>query len=143
PSSEQRSGGDELFEQILGSVLRLAWDMRVELVLLTATAGAWAGLVGRLHLPQIPAAIVVGVVWEALIVAGPTRRLLGRLLHAAAVRRRFLAGVRAAEIGGLRQQLPYVSKVRRTAAGDALHIAVPRGATVKHLEDAAEAIAAS
>src|SRR5437763_1099394 len=96
PSSEQRHGGDVLVEEILGGVLRFCWDMRVELVLLAVTAGGWAGLVRGLHLQPVPAGVVVGVVWAAVLVVGPSRRLLVRVMHAAAVRRQFLAAVRAA-----------------------------------------------
>jgi hypothetical protein len=69
--------------------------------------------------------------------------LVGRSLHAASVRRRFNAAIRLAQIGGFREQMPRVWRVRRTPAGDSLTVAVPGGGTVGHLEDAAEAIAAA
>lgn len=73
----------------------------------------------------------------------PVRRLLGRILSRARIRRRWHRGVRTARIPAFEHQLPAVIGIDRLPAGERLDLRVPVGSCVADLESAAEVIAAS
>jgi len=130
-----------LAEAFIEAVIRLLWGLRVEIVL-----GGGAVSVGTLtcaHFGPICGAIaVVGVVAIAIGVA-PVRRLLGRVLFRARVRRQWHRGVRTANITAFEEQLPALFSIERLPAGERLDLRVPLGSCVADLEKAAEVIAAA
>src|SRR5271170_3342120 len=93
--------------------LLAAW--RVELCLLAppVALGVWS----YLHFGPVCAGVVVTVLVLLVVVPAPNRRLLGRALHAANVRRRLEIAFRSLP-GALSDRPPYLTKIVRTKVGD-------------------------
>lgn len=128
-------------EAFIEAVIRLAWGLRVEIIL--GGGAVSTGALTAAHLGTICGVVAVaGLVMVALGVA-PVRRLLGRILSRARIRRRWHRGVRTARIPAFEHQLPSVVGIDRLPAGERLDLRVPVGSCVADLESAAEVIAAS
>lgn len=128
-------------EAFIEAVIRLAWGLRVELVLGGGTVGV--GTLTSTHFGSVCGAMaVVGVVALAVGVA-PLRRLFARILFRARVRRQWHRGVRTAQVAAFEAQLPAVVKIERLPAGERLDLRVPVGSCVADVESAAEVIAAA
>src|SRR5437763_17098447 len=91
-------------EAFIEAVIRLAWGLRVEIIL--GGGAISTGALAAAHLSPICGVIVVaGLVTVSLGVA-PVRRLLGRILSRARLRRRWHRGLRTARIPAFEPQLP-------------------------------------
>jgi hypothetical protein len=129
-------------EKILLGLGRTVWAYGLEMLLLTTVTAPAIGGVVKHHevLGGAGSATVIAV----LLGIPSCRRLIGRALYAAMVRRQWHRAVRSlAEAGhhGLRGQLVAIRQVRRRLCGAVLDVRVPIGATVTDLENAAEALA--
>ena len=137
PATHQPSIGEELFI----SFGRLLWAFRVELALLSVPTACffWArpslGLVGDCVLTALAVSLVV--------VFGPSRRFLWRLLVGAHWRRRFDRAVRQLDRRLLLDRPPRVTQCERVPGGVRVTCHLGPGTHVGDLELAAPAIEAA
>jgi len=130
-----------LAEAFIEAVIRFLWGLRVEIVL-----GGGAVSLGTLtsaHFGPICGTIAVVGTIGLIISVAPVRRLLGRVLFRARVRRQWHRGVRTAKISAFEVRVPALVGIERLPAGERLSLRVPLGSCVADLEAAAEVIAAA
>jgi hypothetical protein len=127
-------------EGFVEAVLRLAWGFRVEIVLgggsicvASVTSRCWGLAWGAVTVTAMAAALLVP----------PLRRVLGRILFRARVRRQWHRGVRLARVAAFEERLPTVIRIDPLPSGERLDLRVPLGTCVADLEAAAEVIAAA
>jgi hypothetical protein len=135
-SDQVRTLSDELLEATTRVVI--AW--RVELCLLTVPAGLGAWLYFRSG-PVVAIVIPVLVVLAA-VVPPPLRRLIGRTLHRASVRRH-LDIAYASVPGILSERPPIVGTVTRTPFGDRVALGLRHGTSFDDLVRSEGVVAAS
>jgi len=118
--------------------LLAAW--RVELCLLAppSALGVWS----YLHFGPVCAGVVVILLVLLVVGPAPNRRLLGRALHAANVRRRLEMAFRSLP-GVLSDRPPYLTKIVRTKVGDRVELGLRHGTSIEELQRAEAVIAAS
>ena len=134
--TNSRSMTDEMLDELLH--LLAVW--RVELVLLSLPTGLGAWLYVRLGMflaIVAPVALVTTV-----LCVGPLRRLLGRLLHRASVRRHLEATFHSLP-GVLSEKRPRIVKITRTAFGDRVDLVLWRGTSIDDLVKVEAVLAAS
>ncbi len=135
-SSTERSVSDELFELALQG----CWRWRLELCLLAITAGAFALLYFKLKFGPVLSGISVGLVLVVILVTPPTRRLLGRMLHSAHVRRNLDLAFTFVQ-GRISERKPKILRIEKTISGDIATLRLRPGTSIKDLEDTARIIA--
>src|ERR1700677_3768075 len=118
--------------------LLAAW--RVELCVLAppVALGVWS----YLHVGPFCAGVAFTFLAILVVVPAPNRRLLGRALHAANVRRRLEMAFRSLP-GVLSDRPPHVVKVVRTKVGDRVELGLRHGTSIEELQRAEPIITAS
>ncbi|WP_276937958.1 FtsK/SpoIIIE domain-containing protein, partial [Ferrimicrobium acidiphilum] len=135
PSTE-KSLSDELFD----IVSQTCWRWRLELCLLALPIGIFALLHLKDKFGSAPSGILVGLML-ALIVATPlSRRLLGRMLHSAHVRRRLDIAFMFVP-GRISERKPRIIRIEKTSSGDIAILRLRPGTSIKDLEDVTQIIA--
>lgn len=135
-SSSQRSVSDELFE----IVSQACWRWRLELCLLVITAGAFALLYFKGKFGPLLSGISVGLALVVIVATPPTRRLLGRMLHSARVRRNLDLAFTFVQ-GSISERKPKILRIEKTISGDIAILRLRPGTSIKDLEDTARIIA--
>ena len=136
PPSNSRSMTDEMLDELVH--LLAVW--RVELVLFALPTGLGLWLYLRLGLFFAIAAPVALV--TTVLCVGPLRRVLGRLLHRASVRRHLEAAFHSLP-GVLNEKRPRIHKITRTTFGDRVELVLWRGTSVDDLVKAEAVLATS
>ena len=131
-SSTENSVSDELFD----IVSQACWRWRLELCLLAIPSGIFALLYFKLKFGSVAAGILVGLVLVAIVVTPPSRRLLGRMLHAARVRRNLDLAFMFMD-GRISERKPKILHIEKTNGGDLATLRLRPGTSIKDLEDAA------
>lgn len=128
-------------EEIIEALLRVLWAFRLELGLALVGTALW--LVTRHRHGETEAWIAEAVVLALVLGVPPLRRLVGRLLRHARVRRQWARAVRAARIPSLENRVPVMRRLRDIPAGERFDVRVPPGSSVPELERASEVMAAA
>jgi hypothetical protein len=121
-------------------VLRPLWGFRVELAALALLLVGFGVLADRFG-ARAGGLVVVLVVGLVASVPAP-RRLAGRVLHRARLRRRWRVAVRHARLATHNDRVPRPVRIEAIPSGDRLRVRIPPGGTVSALEEASEAVAA-
>jgi len=132
---------DEVVEVIIGAVLRAIWAFRLELVLVGGAGALWF-LAGQ-RFGEAGARAVLAALLVLVVAIGPIRRVVGRILRHARVRRQWARAVRSARISSLADRVPIVRRMKDIPAGQRFDVRVPVGSSVPDLERASEVIAAA
>ncbi|KJF15994.1 FtsK/SpoIIIE domain-containing protein [Acidithrix ferrooxidans] len=135
-SSTERSVSDELFEL----ALQACWRWRLELCLLAITAGAFALLYFKGKFGPVLSGISVGLTLVVIVAIPTTRRLLGRMLHSARVRRNLDLAFTFVQ-GRISERKPKILRIEKTISGDIATLRLRPGTSIKDLEDTARIIA--
>lgn len=130
-----------LAEGFVEAVFRFAWGFRVEIVLGGGTAGLGSATSRRFG--PLPGSLAVVAVVAVVLLVSPLRRLLGRTLFRARVRRQWHRGLRLARVASFDERLPAVVRIDKVPAGERLCLRVPVGSCVADLETVAEVVAAA
>ena len=136
-----RSPEEDVAEAIIEAVLRSLWGFRVELVFAGASGMLW--FVASQRVGAVGAWLALSMLVLLVLAIGPLRRLVGRLLRHARVRRQWVRAVRAAQISSLEDRVPTVRRMKDIPAGEQFEVRVPSGSSVPDLERASEVIAAA
>lgn len=135
-SSTERSVSDELFD----IVSQACWRWRLELCLLAIPASAFALLYFKGKFGPVPSGILVGLALVVIVATPPTRRLLGRMLHSARVRRNLELAFMFVQ-GRISERKPKILRIEKTISGDIATLRLRPGTSIKDLEDTARIIA--
>jgi len=136
-----RSHEEDVAEAIIEAILRALWAFRLELTL-AGTYGS-LGLMANHLLGERGAWMVQAAVVALVLLVPPIRRLVGRRLRHARVRRQWARAVRFARIPSLEDRVPSVHRMKDIPAGERFEVRVPPGSSVPDLEHASEVIAAA
>lgn len=136
-----RSHEEDAAGAIIEAILRSLWAFRVDLTL----AGAYGslGLLTNHLLGERGAWLAQATVVALVLVVPPLRRILGRRLRHARLRRQWTLAVRSARNPSLEDRIPAARRMRDIPASQRFEIRVPRGSSVPELEQASEVIAAA
>lgn len=130
------SSDSNAFEDLFAFALTLIGRFYVELIVLGGPAAAAGWL---WHSSRRPAACVLAAV-ALVVMVGPCRPMLGRLLHRRSVRRQLNAAFR--NIGGnLSNKPPTIKRITGTHAGDRAQLSLKAGTSVPEFERNVEVIA--
>ena len=122
---------DEVVELIIGAALRAVWAFRLELVLVGGAGTLW--LLAGQRVGEAGARAVLATLLILVVAIGPIRRVVGRLLRHARVRRQWARAVRSARISSLADRVPSVRRMRDIPAGQRFEVRVPVGSSVPDL----------
>ncbi len=136
-----RSHEEDVAEVIIEAILRALWAFRLELTLVGVLGGL--GFAGFQHLGEHGAWLAPAGVVALVLAVPPLRRMVGRRLRHARVRRQWVRAVRSARIASLEHRIPGARRMRDIPAGERFEVRIPRGSSVPELEKAAEVIAAA
>ncbi|MHB1510387.1 MAG: FtsK/SpoIIIE domain-containing protein [Acidimicrobiales bacterium] len=129
-----------LADEVMDLFVRFVTIWRVELVLVGAPTalGVWLSI----RLGPLAAGLITGLVVLAVTVPPPSRRVLGRILHRASVRRHLELAF-ASLTGVLSDRPPVIGTVTRTISGDRVELGLRHGTSIEELERAEAIIASS
>jgi len=132
---------EDVAEVIIEAILRGLWAFRMELTLLAALGGL--GLAAFQHLGERGAWLAPAAAVAVVLVISPLRRMIGRRLRHARVRRQWSRAVRSARIASLEDRIPGARRMKDIPAGERFEVSIPPGSSVPELEKASEVIAAA
>jgi len=112
----------------------LLWRWRLELSIVTVLGLGFALLAGALD--EVAAGLLVAAVASGVLVAPWSRRLLGRGLRAAAIRRAWWRAWTDCELPRVR-----AGRVTQVPAGERVRVRASRGSSLEHVEQRAEELA--
>ena len=136
-----RSSEEDLAQAIIEAVFRAVWAFRLELVLVGGSGTLW--LLASERVGEASASVALVAVVGLVVAIGPVRRVVGRPLWHARVRRQWSRAVRSARISSLEDRVPIVRKMKDVPAGERFEVRVPCGSSVPDLDRASEVIAAA
>jgi len=141
PQHPPSGAGIQLLLDLIEGTFRLLGSYRIELALIGLV---WLAYGAALEWVGSPAGeVVTAVVLVAIMVVGPVRRFLQRMLHRAWMRRRLVRGWRRSGLSTKQGALPHVRKLRATQSGDVATVLLPPGMNADYLANHAETLAAS
>ena len=135
PSTE-KSLSDELFD----IVSQACWRWRLELCLLALPSGTFVLLHFKGKFGPVPSGILVGLMLVLIVATPPSRRLLGRMLHSARVRRNLDIAFMFVP-GRISERKPRIISIEKTNSGDIAILRLRPGTSIKDLEDVTQIIA--
>jgi hypothetical protein len=130
-----------LLLELIEGTFRLLGAYRIELALIGLV---WFIYGAALEWVESPGGeVVTAMVLVVILIVGPVRRFLRRMLHRARMRRRLVRGCRRPGLSTKQGALPHVRKMRATPSGDVATVLLPPGMNADYLANHSETLAAS